>query len=194
MRIPLYLLVALLPIVYAEELTLCFYKPENCEGEPQYIMVYSSVDMGKCYKYMELGGDPMKTNGKSFYVRQYLKDKNGKPADFYGFDWNCGASLGTCDAGTFLRCGVTYDPSNNACLGSTCNGGNSNCACSGQLGVCNKSPLTTFSQAQPMLIVVKGGESACPGKKKSGASSLNASITMIASSFAILSVLVKVFN
>ena len=185
MKIPLYLLVALLPIAHADELTLCFYKPDNCDGEPQFIMVYSSVDMGKCYKYMELGGDPMKTNGKSFYVRQYLKDKDGKAAMFYGFDWNCPNSLGSCDGGTMLQCGVTYSPSSNSCMGSTCNSGNSNCACSGQLGVCNNSPLTTFSQVQPKLVVVKGGESACPGKK-SGASSLGPSTAMLASSLAVL--------
>jgi hypothetical protein len=75
-------------------------------------------------------------------------------------------------------------------LGDTCNGGNSNCACSGTLGVCNKSPLTTFSQAQPMLIVVKGGESKCPGKAKSGEASVHsASMTIFTLTFTVLCVL-----
>jgi hypothetical protein len=150
----------LLPIAYAAEMTMCWYKPENCDGSPQYMMVYSSIDAGQCYKYMDLGGDPMKTNGKSFYVETFLQDNKGKAANFFGFDWNCANSaiFGACG-----NCQVDYSKGSNSCGGTTCNGGNANCACSGTLGQCTNSPLTTFSQAMPKIIVVNGGASACPG-------------------------------
>jgi hypothetical protein len=128
----------------------------------------------------------MKTNGKSFTVKTYLKDSNGNTANFFGFDWNCGiySSGGACSS-----CQISYIQSTNTCSG-TCDSGNSNCACYGTIGKCTKSPLTTHSQAYPMIIVVKGGESTCPRTTKSGAAATSsASFLLLASCVLLNSIL-----
>lgn len=174
----------LISAAYAAEMTICWYTPDNCNGSPTNVMVYSSIDAGKCYQYLTLGGDPLKTNGKSFNVQTFLQDNKGKAANFFGFDWNCAGSStwGTCGS-----CQVTYFMSSNTCGGSTCNGGNANCACSGTLGQCTNSPLTTFSQAMPKIIVVNGGESMCPGNTQKNSSSYRApSLALLFASFLLL--------
>ena len=167
----------LLPAAYAATMTMCWYTTDGCKGSPSNVMAYSSISPGSCYQYITLGGDPLGTNGKYFYVETFLQDNHGNAASYFGFDWNCGSLLGTCGL-----CQVDYSKSVTfnavqpwySCSGSTCNGGNNNCACSGFLGNCTNSPLTTFSQAMPKLIVVNGGASMCPGN--SGGSKQNPSL------------------
>ncbi len=176
MRLMAYLIMAaLLPVAYAATMTMCWYTTDSCKGSPTNVMEYS-ISAGGCYQYITIGGDPLKTNGKYFYVETFLQDNQGKEASYFGFDWNCGSLLGMCGL-----CQVDYSKSKSfnsaqpwySCSGSTCNGGNNNCACSGFLGNCTNSPLTSFSQEMPKLIVVNGGANTCPGN--SGSSKRNPS-------------------